>query len=51
MNNRSDKEIIWAFTELTEDLKRRGIKPIFCFMDNGASKALKIKIIYMNIKY
>ena len=51
LNNMSEKEMIWAFTELTEDLKRRGIKPSFGFMDNEASKALKIKMTSMNIKY
>ena len=34
MNNISDKEIIRAFTALTEDFKRRGIDPGFHFMYN-----------------
>ena len=27
MNNRSDKEMIWAFTELTTYFKSQGINP------------------------
>ena len=49
--NRSDKEMIRAFTDLTEDLKRRGIYPGFHFMDNEAYTALKTKMTSMNIKY
>ena len=51
MKNRSDKEIIWAFSDLTEDLKRRGINPGFHFMDNEAYKALKMPMTPMKIKY
>ena len=49
--NRSDKEMIQAFTELTEDLKTREINPGFYLMDNEASTALKTKMTTMNIKY
>ena len=34
MKNRSDKCMILAFIELTEDVKSRGINPGFHFMDN-----------------
>ena len=34
MNNRSDKEIIRAFTELTTDLKSRKINPGLHLMEN-----------------
>ena len=51
MKNRIDKEMIQAFTELTEDLKRCGINPGFHFMDNEASTALNITINPINTKY
>ena len=34
--------MIRAFTELAEDLKTQGINPVFNFMENEASAALKI---------
>ena len=43
--------MIRAFTELTEDLKIHGINPGFHFMDNEASKALKMTMETMDIKY
>ena len=49
--NRSDNEIIRAFTSLTGDLKSRGINPGFHFMDNEASTALEMTTTTMNIKY
>ena len=51
MKNRSDKDMIIAFTYLTEDLKIRGIHPSFHFMDNKASTALNMTMTTMNIKY
>ena len=51
MNNRSNKEMIRAFTSLTKDLKSRGINPGFHFMDNKASTVFKIVIITMDITY
>ena len=51
MKNRSDKEIIWDFTEFTEDLKSIRINPGFQSMDNEASEALKMTMKAMNIKY
>ena len=51
MKNRSDKEMIWDFIELTTDLKIRGINPGFHFMDNEASTAFKMSITTMDIKY
>ena len=50
-NNRTDEEIIRAFTELTEYFKSRVISPSFRFMDNEASTALKMTITTINIKY
>ena len=41
MKNRSDKQMIQAFTELTTDLKSRITNPGFHFMDNKVSTALK----------
>ena len=41
MKNRSDKEIIQPFTELTEDFKIHGINPGFHFMDNEGSTAFR----------
>ena len=43
--------MVQAFTELTEDLKIRGIKPGFHLMDNEASAPLEITMTSMNIKY
>ena len=40
-----------AFTELTEYLRSRGIKPGFYFMDNQEYAALKMTITSVNIKY
>ena len=51
MKNRSDKDMIRAFTSLTEDLKIQGISPGFHFMDNEVSTALKMTMTSMNIKY
>ena len=51
MKNISDKEMIRAFTSLTEYLKICGINPGFHFMDNEASTTLKMKINSMKIKY
>ena len=51
MKNRSDKEIICAFTELTKDLKTRGLNPIFHVMDNEASTEIKKIINTIYIKY
>ena len=42
--------MIQAFTDLIEDLKRRGINPGFRFMDNEASTALKMTMTSMNIE-
>ena len=49
--NRSYKEIIRAFTSLTEDFKSQGIHKGFHFMDNEASTSLKLTMTTMNIKY
>ena len=43
MKNRRNKEIIRTFTELIEDLKSPRINPVFHFMDNEASQALKLQ--------
>ena len=51
IKNRSDKEIIKAFTSLTEYLKSRGINPVLHFMYNEVSTALNITITSINIKY
>ena len=51
MKNRSDKEMIWAFSELTKNLKSHGIKAGFHIMDNGESTALNMTINSMKIKY
>ena len=51
VKNRSDKEMIRAFTSLTEDLKILGIHPGFHFMDNEASTALNLTTMTINIKY
>ena len=41
IQNRSDKEMIWDFTELAKYLKTHGINPGFHFMYNEASTSLK----------
>ena len=51
MKNRGDKEVIRAFTSLTEDLKSQVIYPGFHFMDNKASTALNLTMTTMKIKY
>ena len=51
MNNISDKEMIWAFTELTKELKSCRINQGFHFMDNEAYTALTITMTSINIKY
>ena len=51
MNNRSDNEMIRAFTELTEYFKGHVINPGFHFIDNEASTAFKMTMTNMNIKY
>ena len=43
--------MIQAFTDLTEDLKIRGINPGFHFMDIEAYTALKMPMTPMKIKY
>ena len=43
--------MIWAFTELTEDLKICGIKPGFHFMDNEALTAIKMTMTAMDTEY
>ena len=49
--NRSEKEMIRAFQELTEDLKICGINPGFNFMDNYLSRGFKTTMITMYINY
>ena len=51
MKNRSDKEMMRAFIEFTEDLKRGVINPGFRFMDNEAYTALNMTMTSMDIKY
>ena len=51
MKNRSDREMIHAFTELTIDLKIRGFYPGFHIIENEASTARKKAITTKNIKY
>ena len=51
INNRSDNEMIQAFTELTEYLKSCVINPGFHFMYNEASTAFKMTMTNMNINY
>ena len=51
MNNRIDKEVIRAFTELSTDLKIHGINPGFNLMENKASTALKMAMTTMDINY
>ena len=49
--NRSAKEIMHDFTELTTDLKICQINPGFNFVGNEASKALKMVMTTMDINY
>ena len=51
MKNISDKELIQAFTDLTEYFICRGINQGFHFMDNEASTALKMTMTSMNTEY
>ena len=51
MKNRSEKEIIQAFTDLTGHLERCGINQGFHFMDNDEFVTLKMTMTSMNIKY
>ena len=51
MNNRSDKEMIRDFTNLTEYLKIWGIHPGLHFIYNDASTTLNMTMMTMNIKY
>ena len=51
MKNRRDKEMIWAFIQITTDLKIHGIDPGFHFMDKKSSTALKMAMTSMGIKY
>ena len=50
IKNRSDKDMIRAFTSLTEYLQGLGINPCFHIMDNEESTTLKLAITIMNIK-
>ena len=49
--NRSEKEMIRAFTSLAEYLNSQVINPCLYLMDNEASTALKMTMTSMNIKY
>ena len=51
INNRSEKDMIHAFTELTTYLKSLGINPGFHSTENEASIALTKSMATMNIKY
>ena len=51
MKNISNKEIIWDFKGLNEDLRTQGINLRTHFMDNEESEALKTTMTIMNIKY
>ena len=51
IENRSDKDMIRAFTSLTEYLKIRGIQPGFHFMENKASTDLNMAMSTKNTKY
>ena len=51
MKNRSDKEMIRDFTELTEYLKSHKINPGFHFIYNEAYTSLNMTMTTMNIKY
>ena len=48
--NKINKEMIRAFTPLTEYLRIRGIHPGFHFMENESSTALNMTMTTMNIK-
>ena len=50
MNNISDKGNIWTFTELTEDLKRRGINSGLNSMYNVAATYFKMAMTTVDIK-
>ena len=49
IKNRSNKEMIQTFTEITEDLRSHEINPGLHFMYNEASTALKITMTTMDI--
>ena len=49
--NRSHKEMMQSFKDLTEDLNICRINPGFHLMDNELSTVLKTKMASMNIKY
>ena len=51
MKNRSDKEMIRAFTELTEDVKICVTNLGLHFVDNEASTALKMIMTNIKMKY
>ena len=51
MKNRSDREMIRAFTSFTTDLRSRGINPRLHFMDNEASTELKMAMTTIYINY
>ena len=51
MKSTINREMIRAFTELTKDLKIRGINTGFHFMDNEVPAALKMTMTTMNNKY
>ena len=51
INNRSDKEMIRDYKQLTGNLKSLGINPGFHFIDNKASTALNMTMTTVNIKY
>ena len=50
MKNRSDMDMIQAFTELAGDLKSCGIKLGFHLMENEAPTTLKMAMTTMDIK-
>ena len=51
IKNKSDKEMIQDFTELTKDLKIHRINAGLYFMENEASTALKMKITTIGINH
>jgi hypothetical protein len=51
MKNRSDSEVIRAYTVIYDELTSKGLKPMFQTMDNEASKALKTFLTARNIKF
>ena len=51
MNNKSDKEIIRAFTELTTDLKSRKINPGLHLMENESQIYFFMTMATMDIRY